>query len=611
MKPEFSPEDEEAGRAWIPYFVLAVTLLLTAVAVYFVARDDAATDHTPYVLAGGLLVSLILFWLARAQARARAAAESAAAKLGQSEVRFRTLIEQSPLSTQVFSPDGRTLQVNRAWEQLWGVTLETLGDYNVLKDEQLVEKGIMPYLERGFAGTPTQVPPILYDPEASIPHITTNEHPKRWVQALIYPVRDAAGEIREVVLVHEDITERKRVEETLRYQLNLTGAITTHTAEGLCLLDAEGRLTLMNPAAEAMLGWTEAELKGRVLHEAVHYLKPDGSPFPLSECPLVGVLARRETVANREDVWVRKDGTLLPIFCSCAPIVVDGKVTGAVLAAHDIAERKRAEDARAHLEAQLHRRAEQLAEANRVKDEFLATLSHELRTPLTSILGWAKLMRSESFDPQMSARALEMIERGALAQSQLINDLLDVSRIITGKLRLVAQALELAPIIAAAVDSLRPAADARGVRLEVQLDAATGQVSGDADRLQQVIWNLVSNAIKFTPKAGRVCVYLRREGSQAEIVVEDTGEGIGRDFLPYIFDRFRQADGSITREHGGLGLGLSIVRHIVELHGGRVRAESDGDGRGATFRATLPLIAPAPQPHDTPVADFAVDRDNC
>ncbi|MDQ1610903.1 MAG: hypothetical protein QOG00_834 [Pyrinomonadaceae bacterium] len=604
MRPEFSAEHEEAGRAWIPYFVLAVTLLLTAVAVYFVARENVATNHTPYVLAGGLVVSLVLFWLARSQAHARAAAERAAAKLGQSEVRFRTLIEQSPLSTQIFSPDGRTLQVNRAWEQLWGVTLETLGDYNVLKDEQLVEKGIMPYLERGFAGTPTQVPAILYDPEASIPHITTHENPQRWVQAIIYPVRDAAGEIREVVLVHEDITERKRVEETLRYQLNLTSAITTNTAEGLCLLDAEGRLTLMNPAAEAMLGWTEAELKGRVLHDAVHYLKPDGSPFPLSECPLVGVLNRRETVANCEDVWVRRDGTLLPIFCSCAPIVVDGKVTGAVLAAHDIAERKRAEEARARLEEQLHRRAEQLTEANRVKDEFLATLSHELRTPLTAILGWAKLMRSESFDPQMTGRALEIIERSAVAQSQLINDLLDVSRIITGKLRLVAQPVELAPVIAAAVDSLRPAADARGVRLDVRLEDAAVQVSGDADRLQQVIWNLVSNAIKFTPKAGRISVQLRRAESHAEIVVEDTGQGINQEFLPYIFDRFRQADGSTTREHSGLGLGLSIVLHIVELHGGTVTAESEGEGRGTTFRITLPLMA-VNQPHADGAAHHA------
>jgi PAS domain S-box-containing protein len=763
MKQQFSPEPDEGGRAWTPYVVLLVTLLLTAFSVYYVALKaqekgrrlfETAGGHLTYIILGGLFVGLVLFVLTRAQARARAAARRAASKLRQSETRFRTLIEQSPLSTQVFSPDGRTVQVNRAWEELWGVTLETLGDYNVLKDQQLVEQGIMPYIRKGFAGTPTAIPPILYDPEVTIPNITVNENPQRWVQAIIYPVRDAAGEIREVVLIHEDISERKRAEESLRYQLNLTSAISKHTAEGLCLLDADGRLTLMNPAAEAMLGWKEAELKGRVLHDAVHYLKPDGSPYPLSECPLRGVLESSATITNREDTWVRKDGTMIPIFCSLAPIIVDGKVTGAVLAAHDITERKRAEERRARrarqttlradvgmalakseslqsilhesaallvshfdaafariwtlnpdtntlelqasagiythldgeharvplgqfkigriaeerkphftndvandprvsdkewarrtgmvafagypllvedrligvmamfsreqlteetleslalvaetiaqgierkrLEEQLRQRAEQLAEANRLKDEFLATLSHELRTPLTSILGWAKLMRTEKFDPQLSNRALEIIERSAVAQSQLIDDLLDVSRIITGKLRLVAQPLELAPIVAAAVDSLRPTAEARGVQLEMLLDATAGQVSGDADRLQQVIWNLLSNAIKFTPKGGRVTVGLHRFDSQVEIMVRDTGQGISPEFLPYIFDRFRQADGSITREHGGLGLGLAIVRHLVELHGGTIRAESDGANLGSTFSVRLPLMAIRP-----------------
>jgi PAS domain S-box-containing protein len=760
QQQQYSREHDEDGRAWAPYVVLVVSLLLTAITAYYVALKaqekgrllfESAGGHLTYILLSGLLVSFVLFWLTRAQARAGAAAKRAASKLRQSEVRFRTLIEQSPLSTQVFSPDGRTLQVNRAWEELWGVTLETLGDYNILEDAQLVEKGIMPYIRQGFAGTPATIPPILYDPEVTIPNITVNENPQRWVQAIIYPVRDEAGEIREVVLMHEDISERKRVEENLRYQLNLTSEITKNTAEGLCLLDARGRVTFMNPAAEAMLGWKESELKGRVLHDAVHYLKADGTPYPLSECPLFDVLKLKSTLTNHEDVWIRKDGTMIPIFFSCAPIVVDDKVTGAVLAAHDITERKRAEERRARrasqttlradvsmalakseslqsilhesaeslvnhfgaafariwtlnadtnilelqasagiytnldgeharvplgqfkigliaeerkphhtndvsqdarindkewarragmvafagypllvedkligvmamfsreqlteetleslalvadtiaqgierkrLEERLRQRAEQLAEANRLKDEFLATLSHELRTPLTSILGWAKLMRTERFDAQLSNRALEIIERSAVAQSQLIDDLLDVSRIVTGKLRLDAQPLELAPIIAAAVDSLRPTADARGVRLEMLLDETAGPVSGDANRLQQVIWNLLSNAIKFTPAQGRVTIQLRRFDAQVEITVEDTGQGISAEFLPYIFDRFRQADGSITRQHGGLGLGLAIVRHLVELHGGTIRAESDGVNLGSTFRVRLPIMA--------------------
>ena len=237
--------------------------------------------------------------------------------------------------------------------------------------------------------------------------------------------------------------------------------------------------------------------------------------------------------------------------------------------------------------ARLYREAE---ESNRLKDEFLATLSHELRTPLTSVLGWAKLLRSERFDPQTAARALEAIERNAEAQTRLINDLLDVSRVITGKLRLDVQPTGLAGVVEAAVESVRPAAAARGVRLDVRLDPRAGPVAGDADRLQQVVWNLLSNAIKFTPGGGSVEVRLARADGHAEITVADTGRGIAPEFLPHVFDRFRQADQRITREHGGLGLGLAIARHLVELHGGTISASSRGVGHGATFRVRLPLI---------------------
>ena len=224
-----------------------------------------------------------------------------------------------------------------------------------------------------------------------------------------------------------------------------------------------------------------------------------------------------------------------------------------------------------------------------MKDEFLATLSHELRTPLNAMLGWAQVLRLGKLDSQSAARALETIERNARAQAQLIADLLDVSRIITGKLRLELQPVELPRIIEATLDSVRPGADAKGVHLDVSLDRLTSPVLGDADRLQQVIWNLLSNAIKFTPQGGKVSVHLRQTGGSAEIRVEDTGAGIRPDFLPYVFDRFRQADGALTRTHGGLGLGLSIVRHLVELHGGSVAVASEGEGKGALFTVRLPV----------------------
>ncbi len=257
----------------------------------------------------------------------------------------------------------------------------------------------------------------------------------------------------------------------------------------------------------------------------------------------------------------------------------------------EIRVREWAEQERARLlvlEQQARRQAE---EANRTKDEFLATLSHELRTPLNAILGWVQVLRSGKLDPAAAARALETIERNARVQAQLIADLLDVSRIITGKLRLDFKPVDLRRIIDAALDSVRPAADAKGILLDISVAPLASPVLGDADRLQQVIWNLLSNSIKFTPRGGRVEVRLREADANAVIQVSDTGIGIRPDFLPYVFDRFRQAEGSITRTHGGLGLGLSIVRHLIELHGGTAEVASEGEGEGATFRVRLPLRA--------------------
>jgi signal transduction histidine kinase/CheY-like chemotaxis protein len=264
--------------------------------------------------------------------------------------------------------------------------------------------------------------------------------------------------------------------------------------------------------------------------------------------------------------------------------------------------RRRQYEVREHLLVQKRTEEERallLAEAeaaNRTKDEFLATMSHELRTPMTAILGWAQLLRSRTLDKADFERALEIVERNAQAQNKLIDDLLDISRIITGKLRLDVRAVDLAGIVGAVVDALRPTAEAKAIRLQALLDPQAGPISGDTDRLQQVIWNLLSNAIKFTPKGGRVVVSLERINSHVEVVVSDSGKGISAEFLPHVFDRFRQADGTSTRRHGGLGLGLSIVRQLVELHGGTVVVESNGDGQGATFIVQLPQMVTRQQP---------------
>ena len=230
--------------------------------------------------------------------------------------------------------------------------------------------------------------------------------------------------------------------------------------------------------------------------------------------------------------------------------------------------------------------------ANRMKDEFLATVSHELRTPLNAIIGWSHLLRSGRLDQDTATRAMETIDRNAKAQAQLIEDILDVSRMITGKLRLHSEPVDIASVINAAIDSVQLAIDSKELHLEVTLDPLARHTLGDPGRLQQVVWNLLSNAIKFTPSGGRIEVKVERAEGQMQLRVSDSGCGIGAEFLPFIFDRFRQADGTTTRSHGGLGLGLAIVRHLVELHGGSINADSGGTGQGSTFTITLPL---APQ----------------
>jgi signal transduction histidine kinase/DNA-binding response OmpR family regulator len=255
----------------------------------------------------------------------------------------------------------------------------------------------------------------------------------------------------------------------------------------------------------------------------------------------------------------------------------------------EVAERKLAEEERAQMLIREQAARAEAEQANRTKDEFLATLSHELRTPLTAILGWSHLLQTKTLDQENKERAVETIERNARSQSQLIDDLLDVSRIITGKLRIDMRPVELIPIIEAAIDSMRPTAQAKSIKFEVTCDKTATLVSGDSSRLQQIVWNLFSNAVKFTPEGGRVNVCLERSGEHAQIAISDTGQGIDPRFLPFIFDRFRQADGSTTRKYGGLGLGLAIVRHLVELHGGTINVRSEGVDQGATFTLLLPL----------------------
>jgi len=255
----------------------------------------------------------------------------------------------------------------------------------------------------------------------------------------------------------------------------------------------------------------------------------------------------------------------------------------------DITEFRQAAADREHLLVSERAARSEAERLGRMKDEFLATLSHELRTPLNAILGWATLLRRVKVGSDDYVKGLETIERNARVQTQIIADLLDMSRIISGKVQLDVQAVDLHDVISAALDAVRPSIDAKQLRLRATLDAKAGRIRGDAGRLQQVFWNLLTNAVKFTPATGRLDVVLERVNSHVEVSVEDSGIGIKPEFLAFVFDRFRQADASITRRHGGLGLGLSIVKHLVELHGGTVRVKSPGEGQGATFIVALPI----------------------
>ena len=356
--------------------------------------------------------------------------------------------------------------------------------------------------------------------------------------------------------------------------------------DAILALDEAGRTVTLNHTAEVLFDVPAAEANGRSLAALV-----EGEAAVLLSSILETVRSGASE-ARAEISRVRRDGSAVDLDVSVAPVRGEqGERMGFLAIAREVTERRQAEAERAALLAREQEARAQAEAANRAKDEFLATVSHELRTPLNAILGWARLLRTGRLDPETFERAVASVERNAQAQAQLIDDLLDISRIITGKLRLNVQSVELPGVIEAAVDAIRPAAQAKDIRLQILLDSNLGPVLGDPQRLQQVVWNLVSNAVKFTPKGGRVRVTLERIHSHAEIVVCDSGPGIGPEFLPYVFERFRQADPTITRAHGGLGLGLAIVRQLVELHGGQVEAQSDGEGRGATFTVKLPLIA--------------------
>ncbi|HEX8000945.1 MAG TPA: PAS domain S-box protein [Pyrinomonadaceae bacterium] len=452
------------------------------------------------------------------------------------------------------------------------------------------------------------------------------------VSISVSPIRNSTGRIIGAATIARDITERIRLFEREQEARATAERAASRTARLQAITAALSEALTPAQVAAVVLEQVVPALGARAgsvvlltdRGDELEILDAVGIPpnlvdkwqrFPLSQqVPLAVAVSTGELVVLENlEARDKEFPNLISMHAltgnqalAAVPLIVDGRAVGAMGLSFEEAKRFSDEDrafmlaiarqcAQAITRARLYeaeRRSRAEAEiANRTKDEFLATLSHELRTPLTAMLGWTRLLRTSNLDEPTTEHALETVERNARAQAQLIEDLLDVSRIITGKVRLEVHPVELVPLIEAAVDGMRPAAEAKSIHLQTELDARAGAVSGDAARLQQVVWNLVSNAVKFTGRGGRIIVGLERSDSQLQITVKDTGEGIKAEFLPYVFDRFRQADGSTTRTHGGLGLGLAIVRHLVELHGGTVSAESEGEGLGSTFTVTLPLLS--------------------
>jgi PAS domain S-box-containing protein len=530
-----------------------------------------------------------------------------------SEERYRFLAEQVPQIVWTADPDGYVDYHNQRWYEYTGMSFEETksGSWQpaVHPDDQHTS------LERWKHSIETGED---YQVELRLRRASDGDY--RWHLTRAVPLRGEDGTIIKWFGTSTDIDDQKRSEESLRFLAEASEVLASS-------LNYETTLkSLAQLSVPRMADWCMVDIvdeQGQVGRLAVAHVDPkkveyarelqsryppdtshnspfmralhSGHPELVTEIPDSTLIA---LARDQDHLKIMRE--LKPRSYMIVPLVARGRALGAItfISAesghrYDEDDLALAEDLanRAALAVDNARLYKESEEASRLKDDFLATVSHELRTPLNAILGWSRMLRTNRFDEETAAQALETIERNAKSQAQLIEDLLDVSRIITGKLRLDIRPVEPVSVINAAIDAVRPAAEAKNVRIKTALDPWAGIVSGDADRLQQVLWNLLSNAIKFTPEDGTVQVRLERANSHIEIIVSDTGEGIEPEFLPFVFDRFRQADSTLTRAHGGLGLGLAIVRHLVEMHGGTVRADSAGENLGATFTVKLPLRA--------------------
>ena len=509
-------------------------------------------------------------WLAVEKLRSEAA-------LSESEERFAKAFNASPLAVTITSlKTGKLIEVNETFVNLTGFShAEAIG-------RSTAELGLWDKA----TDRDKELSTVISDGQ-----IRNSEYRFRMkdgteiVGLLSAELLELGGEPCALTVI-QDITTRNRAENALRESEESYRILAETASDAIIRIDENSTIQFVNTATARIFGYTTQEMMGQsltmLMPEEIRQKHRDG---------FGRYLQTGKRNLNWESIEVparHKGGRLFPLEISFGEYNRDGK-RFFIGVARDITERKEAEAEREWL-----LRSEQAAraaaeDASRLKDEFLATVSHELRTPLNAILGWATMVRKSGFEMETMRRAFEVVERNSRNQNQIISDILEVSRIITGKLNLNLRPLPMTTIIRAAIDTLYPAIEAKHINLETNLEPDTAKVSGDGDRLQQVIWNLLSNAAKFTPDGGTIQITLFYRDNFAEITVTDSGDGIEKDFLPFVFDRFRQADGGATRRHGGLGLGLAIVRNLVELHGGSVSVKSEGSGKGAAFTVRLPV----------------------
>ena len=509
-------------------------------------------------------------------------------ELKKSEERFRLLVESvRDYAIFMLDPDGVILTWNPGAERFKGYkATEIIGEnFSRFYPPEALERGLPAHELKVAAETG------VYEDEG---WRVRKDGSLFWANVVITAVRNSDGQLLGFAKVTRDLTERRAHDEELRrseerFRLLVDGV----TEYAIFMLDPNGRVATWNVGAQRIKGYTASEIIGQ--HFSIFYPnEARESGWPEHELQVAAEKGSFVDVGWR----LRKDGTTFWANVTITALRDDsGCLVGYAKLTRDLTQHKRVEamelvnqQREEMLEAE--RSARMAAQrATRVKDEFLATLSHELRTPLSAILGWTQvLLRAESSKgPEMQQRAIEVIDRNARAQVQLIDDLLDLSRIMTGKIRLDLHQISFTTVVEAAVDSAMPSAEAKGIRLKAIFGAGRDIVSADGARLQQVVWNLLTNAIKFTPKGGQVQVLLQRVNSHLELSVSDTGIGIPANYLPHVFDRFSQKDSSTTRAYGGLGLGLAICKQLVELHAGSIRVASEGEGKGATFLVHLPL----------------------